>query len=357
MPELSANRALRGGLTATILICLLGCVAGFCTGQEPQEEDGLWPTPRMIQLITERVVNDMSLRYGLDEQQKALLKEQAAKRVPQFMEKHQAVMKRLLNEVVGQNILGQAPTVQQMADWSKRALPVAREGMDEVEGIYRTMRPLLRPEQAARWGRDHFTFRLGYSLGEAKLRSFAEGRFDPREWRTPLPGPHQSEQDIMQGARKAGFYVFPLGVGPANLPGAAAGEVSQTPTAPRAGVGARRSADVGKGEDETYVPPDQWESYTKKFIAQRQLDEGQRIAAVSIMKEMRQRATDYRKAHRSDYARLQQALTRGEGGPTADVKAELSDLDRPVQDLFKEFRDRLDQLLTESQRRLEFPDR
>jgi hypothetical protein len=238
-----------------------------------------------------------------------------------------------------------------MADWSKQALPVAREGMDEADAVYRTMRPTLRPEQTARWDRDHFTFRLGYALAEAKLRSFAQGRFDPREWRTPLPGPHQTEAEIMQGARKSGFYVFPLGVGPANLPGAAAEGASQTPSKGGGTVQVGRSADTGRGPDETYVPLDQWENYTKKFIARRQLDEGQRTSAMTIMKEMRERALGYRNAHRDDYARLQKASAHGKGEAAADLKAELAELDRPLQELFKEFRDRLDQLLTESQRR------
>ncbi|MBN1344781.1 MAG: hypothetical protein JXQ73_18960, partial [Phycisphaerae bacterium] len=180
--------------------------------------------------------------------------------------------------------------------------------------------------QRTEWGRTHFLAKVGFALAESKLRSFAEGRFDPREWHSPFPGPHQKTNEIVEQGNQAGLDTTPPPHLLSSIAGAIGVDGAAAPTA--AGSPSRRGERAVDAPD--YLPLDEWESYTKTFIKRFQLDEGQKTSATAILKEMRGRAEIYRRGH----------ATEREAMAT------------PLRELFDEFRSRLDGLLTESQRQL-----
>ncbi len=314
---------------------------------EPEANESLWPTARMVQLIAERVVDDHALRYGLDEHQTARFRQQIVELIPTFLEKHRKVLEPVIVDVLVQHISGEVPTPEVVAGWAQKVLPILKEGVDKWDGAYQHMRPHLRPAQRRRWGRDHFYAKLGLSLAQAKLRSFAAGGFDPREWHQPLPGPYLEDREIISKAKKAGLDTT---LPPDLISGVAAAiGVGRTPTqspAPVAGPSRPQQ------REDDYVPLDKWESYTKQFIKRFQLDEGQQTAAMAVLKEMRERATSYRDAHRQAMRQAEKDLRSARGQARGHVQAELNELQAPLDRMFEEFRARLDGLLTESQRRL-----
>jgi len=337
-----------------MLALVAGHAVGFLVGAaraEEQKTETIWLTPRMTQLLVERILNDVTGRYGLDEQQKALFQEEVVKRVPAFLEKNRPALEPVLTEVLEQYISGRPPTTQQAADWAGKMLPAVREAVEEVEAAVRVMRPHLRPEQIAHWGRDHFQFRLGCTLAEAKLRSYAAGRFDSREWGVglPLPGPHQGEQEIFQQARQAGLSTTP----PPSLI-SAWGSPRRSTTGPGLqGLGSQRgrSGPQPAGSSVESVEPDQWEAYLQKFIVAYRLDEGQKTSAAAILKDVQGQAQTHRQNHALEYARLARALAAASSEEVSRLQADLAALDTPMRELFEEFKNRLDQLLNESQRR------
>lgn len=337
-----------------IAVCALltGCVWNRMTwiaSAEEQKTESLWLTPRLTQVLVDRILNDVTERYKLDERQKVLFQEQVTKRVPAFLDKHRPVLEPVLNELVEQYISGRTPTTQQVAGWASKILPPAREAVEEVEAAVRVMRPYLRPEQTAHWGRDHFQFRLGCTLAEAKLRAYSEGRFDASEWTMPLPGPHQGEQEIFQQARRAGLSTTP----PRSLISSwsSMGRSTTASALQRLGSQGGRSGSESYGAATESVEPDQWEAYLKKFISVHRCDEGQKTSGLAILKDVQGRAQAHRQEHAPEYARLARAVLGASGDEVSRCQDELMALDAPVVNLFEEFRGRLDQLLTESQRR------
>jgi hypothetical protein len=341
------NRVLFGMPVVCMLVAMT--VAADAPDGEP-DEGGLWPTPRMIQVFAERVINDLASRYGLDDTQKSRLRDRLSKWIPQTFERHRARLQPVLNEVIEQHLSGRVPTTQQMADWSSKALPAAREVMEGADETYKAMRPYLRPDQVNRWGRDQFQFRLGFTLGEAKLRSWAEGRFEAREWHAPLPGPHQGEERIRQQAAQAGLQTQPPPEPVIySLPGAMGQAARVAPPMIGSDPGRRNTG----ATPEAYLPLDQWESHARRFIAQHQLDEGQKTSVMAILKEVQGRARAYRRSHRHDYDRLEKILRQSKGDDIEGARADLAALDGPLREQFEEFCRRLDGLLTDAQRRLD----
>jgi len=318
--------------------------AGVAAAPEPQ--DGFWPTPRMVELVVERLIDDTALRFGLDGRQRALFRKRFEALVPSLLAKHRAVLEPLFADILLQHLSGEAPTSQKVAGWAKTGLPILREAMGRWDKVYQGMRPELRPEQRAKWAREHFVFKLGYGLAEAKLRSFAAGRFDPREWHTPLPGPYQPKDEILTQAERAGMNTRqPLD--PFNRVIGGMGRRIVPP-----GPGASWSRRRFDRASEAYLPLDRWEAYTHQFIQRFELDQGQRTSAMAILKEMRQRARDYRKRHARELSRVRSSLRRAKGDERARLRDEFDELERPCRELFDEFRGRLDRLLSESQRAL-----
>jgi len=332
------------------VICLTAnAETAGAAAEEP--EDSLWPTPRQIELLTERIMEEHCLRYGFDQQQRKLFRERFAKIVPALMGKHRKAMEPVLMDVLVQHVSGEIPKAEQMAEWSQKVLPVVKEGMQEWDAVYQSMQPHLRRDQRKRWGRDHFMFKMGFNLAEAKLRDFARGNFDPSKWHDIMPGPHQRADEVLSQAKDAGMNTTP----PPSLLGSAVGGVGAgRPPGPMAGAPGRTKS---VRPSEAYVPLDRWQGYTQTFIKRHQLDEGQKTSAMAILREMRTRAKKYGDGRAAERARLKKLHGKSSGADRAAAKAELDRLEGPLRELFEEFRTRLNQLLTESQRELIAPAR
>ncbi len=94
------------------------------------------------------------------------------------------------------------------------------------------------------------------------------------------------------------------------------------------------------------IPLDAWGTYVEDFITRYQLDAKQAQQSRLILSELRKRADEYRMAHKPDYAAAEQIAQ------VADRNKEIARLDKPVQDIFLELKDRLDRIPSEAQRKL-----
>jgi len=94
-----------------------------------------------------------------------------------------------------------------------------------------------------------------------------------------------------------------------------------------------------------------WEKYVRDFIPRHGLTPAQEAAALSILKELQTRAAHFRKANAARIAEAERI---------ADAKARqkrLDDLNKPLDRLFEELKERLGGLLTATQRDAAKPDK
>lgn len=91
---------------------------------------------------------------------------------------------------------------------------------------------------------------------------------------------------------------------------------------------------------------DDWNRYVQAFIGKYQLDEHQAQQCWQIHGELKKRADEYLKAHKSDY----DAVGRIDNKNLA--AKELKDLNKPVMDMFGELKTRLNNIPTDEQRKV-----
>jgi len=273
----------------------------------------------MCLVVIERFVDDMAPGYGFDERQRRLLLERLKKAAPPALEQHREVLEPVISDILVQYVTGEMPTPEQVAEWSEKLLPSYRELGSVWEETYQYMLPHLRPAQRSQWRRAYFVYKLGYTMGEAKLKSLAQGRFDPRELGRPWPGPHRGPGGILEEAKKAGMDPVPS-------PGP-------------------RSSSYRK----PHAQLDSWEKHARQFIQRHQLDEGQATSVLAILRDTQEQARAYRRRHAKKLAHLDVRLREAKGEALAEVMEELDELERPLRGLFREFHARLDGLLVDSQ--------
>jgi hypothetical protein len=312
---------------------------------ESPPDEGLWPTRRMFEVVIERLVEDMVPDYDLDGRQRNLLNDRLKKVVIPRVEGRRKELESVIRGALIQHITGEVPTTQQVTDWSKQVVPLLKETGEVWDEMYRYMLPHLRPEQRKVWRNAYFRFRLGFTLAEAKFRSWSRGKFDRTELGKPFPGPHRGPHATTRFATEAGLDITP----PPHVRDPVLGEMDDA---------SRRPPDTDEPEDAAktdgskrrYVPLDRWQSHTKQFIKRHGLDEGQKTSAMAILKDIRRRANTYEELHGAEIKRLKKSLSKARGDARERLGNELSELEQPLVSLFEELRARLDELLTKSQK-------
>ena len=94
------------------------------------------------------------------------------------------------------------------------------------------------------------------------------------------------------------------------------------------------------------IPLDDWGKYVEGFIARCKLDGKQTQQCQQILKELRRRADEYRLAHKEDYKVVEQVKE------VAAHNEQLSQLDKPILEMFTELKTRLNNIPTDAQRKL-----
>lgn len=122
--------------------------------------------------------------------------------------------------------------------------------------------------------------------------------------------------------------------------------------------------------NKNYVPPpvptatqpqeDWWDGYVRNFIQKYELNDAQSEAAMSILRECKDRAKSYKKSRAQDFAKAAQRL-RDARNPKLPPEVQRSKirlwkkeddaLKKPILDLFQELKDRLDKIPTNAQRK------
>lgn len=130
-----------------------------------------------------------------------------------------------------------------------------------------------------------------------------------------------------------------------------------------AGGGAATAGTVGVATGQVqprvkFVPESEWEAYTRKFIETHKLDEGQRNAALAILKDCQERGRSYVDSRRERFEQLEKDKA-GLGKLSGEERTKRTtlldqrerDLRRPIDQIFeRQLKPRLEKLLTARQR-------
>ena len=295
-------RRIRLGMAAVVATTFAAVAAAQQHTSPPPESDDDGSSRRLgfwnVEVMIDRACKQIKTRYSLNEQQDAYTRKLMAKRVKGFLDKHESEVRRLLMEVMMARTSGKPPTPEQMKGWAQRALPIYEDAKKEILTANDDWREILDSKQQKIHDFDMKLAHANFAQTDERIHRWAEGGFD---------------------AERDGFV--------------------------------RRRHTRGTPPNIT----DFWETYVNRFIESYKLDADQTATARAILKDCRGRARSYEQTHKAEIVearkRFSDARQQGDQDRVNEIQKELVELNRPISDLFKELRERLDQIPTAQQRR------
>jgi len=300
-----------GGLLLTAAMAWAD--AGKGSGTATQSVWKMWNVDRMI----ERATMQVSRRYKLTPEQEAFTRKLMATKVRQFLEKYEDDIRYLLTQAMKYQMAGTPPTPEEVQRLTKRFMPLFEEAKRQILEANSQFREILTDEQKKKHDVDLQVTKHNFEVLQERLNRWAAGGFDPeKDFRPP-----RKRRPAGAGAR--GGDRRPRVIGPG-------GRVERT--------------------------LDYWDLYVRRFINRYKLDAAQTKQAMSILADCKKRALEYRTSHKEDFQKVQDKIRRllGKKDARKDLEAaykELRELSKPINDIFQEMKQRLDQIPTEAQRR------
>lgn len=289
------------------------------------DRDGLWLSPKLMDLMLARWADAIGRKYDLKDEQRAKLREMAVSRWGGFLRDNASTVQPVINDLIEMRLGLEPPEKKHIQEWAKQALPVFEQVRGQLQASTQDFRQLLDPQQRVEFEVDALKLRVGLQWAQQKLEQWGEGEVDPDDLWTP-PG-ERRERRAELGRRR---------------------EESKE-TAKSAGSGEKAA---GAEKDQVLQELELWDRYVQSFMRLYQLDEGQRDAVLSVLNEMKERALAHRERHREDIERLEERIGSFSGSDEEleALKKELTELYGPIDDMFNELKERIEQIPTASQR-------
>jgi hypothetical protein len=283
--------------------------------------EGLWPSPKLLNLMLQRWAEEACEEYDLDGEQRAKVREATVKRFESFLTENRSQIQPLANEFIEMRMTLEPPSKERVQAWADRALPVFEKSRDKIRESNDEFRKVLRPLQRAKFEIDALQMNAGMAIAEQKLKGWKEGEVDKDVFWEPLPAERRQRREERRKRRADG----------------AQSVEAVSPKTPA---------------DQIVAELDRWEKYVADFVLMYNLDEGQRTTALSCLSELKERAITHRDRRREDIARLEYRIEHNaaDDAPLDELKKQLSELYGPIDDMFKELQTRLEMLPTAKQR-------
>jgi hypothetical protein len=305
------------------LLCVTLVITWACAaipsparGDDPEAEKARDEVYRMLPVdsMIRQAAENVSRRYNLNEEQTRFTHDMMVKRVTKFLEEHEDELWPLVRELVRHQQQGKALDADTARRLGKIAQPIFEEAREAILEANEEWRDILNDQQKLL--HDYDLQEMGRTFGDM------EQRFD--QWE--------------QGRAEANQGIFPEP------------RVDQPPIVnpPAPEEGKSTTARVIRQKEEW------WDGYVEGFIKDYELDEGQITTARSILKEMKERAAAYRRAHKAEFDETEKkaadALKAADRQKHRAAIEEERKLSQPIGEMFGELKERLDKIPRPAQR-------
>ncbi len=271
------------------------------TGQDPRQQAQGFMSMWNPQVMIDRSVRQAARRYKLTPEQEELARKMTTDGANAFLDKHEMEIRSLLREAIEARMAGGPPSAEKVQEWAKRVAPLFEEGQKAILEGNQQFRDCLSDEQKKIFDADQKILREQVVMARDRLTGWTQGKFNPEtDW---FPPPRRS---------------------PATQPG--------------------------------QPNIDRWDLYVRGFINRYKLDDAQTSTAMAILADSKNRATEYYYSCKADIEAANQRLKEVLADPTrkeesAEARKQLEDLNRPIDKLYAEMQQRLNQIPTDEQRK------
>ncbi len=285
-----------------------------------QNQDGLWPTPKLMNSLLLRWTAKLSQQYELDDAQHEELQKEILKRWPAFLQENRRNIQPLVNQFLEMRMAMEPPRKEDVQLWAKHAQPILEgisqqilEGATEVRGV-------LTPDQRIIFDTDQLQLAAGLQLARTKIQAWEKGDIEPTDFWQPTPQARTQSNDSPSGTPAPPTSVLP------NM--------------------------------DALIPIDQitkelsvWDEFVLNFIKRYALNESQQDAARSILTEMKQRALAHRDHNREAINALETSIRQNPGTEKEldTIRKNLVSLYGPIDTMFETLRRRIRAIPTKNQ--------
>jgi len=283
--------------------------------------EGIWPTPKLLNLMLRRWLEESCEQYDLSEDQRSGLREDFVEEWTEFFSENRSSLQPLVNEFIEMRVGLEPPGREIVQSWAERMSPVFEKGRDQIRKSQSQFREVMQPMQRIRFEAEALQMNAALSFAELKLKQWQEGEFDDDDFWDGKPGDNSQRDQRRRKRREQEREI--------------AAQADSSPPA-----------------DQISLEMDAWRQYVEQSVESFRLDEGQRTTALSCLKELQERALAHRDRRREDISRLEEKIREAPESDEelADVKRQLTELYGPVDEMFRELKARIESLPTSEQR-------
>lgn len=308
-------------------------------GRDRQPESLFFTRP-IMNLVIDRITEELSHRYDFDEDQLWTTRELLKDRFPDWFLENRGEVIQLANEYIEVVIGNEPPSPEQVAVWAERVQPLMSEFNDMVVDTTEDMRPYLTEEQRVILDAETAAFNVGMQYMNSRMEVWQAGGYDPEtEW-PRSDGFRQKERERVEQLREEQDFARQQ----TYVEAGAMGMTPQEYAAAQGRTGSGATAADGK-------PKDDWERYVDAFIQRYDLNKAQKNQAYRILRS-RQKARDrYLSRKLDDINELQARLKSVEAPEEREqIRARFQQLNEPLERYFQDIKDKLEGIPTRAQR-------
>jgi hypothetical protein len=266
-----------------------------------------WRFAERIEKMTELVKD----RYSLTDNQAIRFRSRIFREAIGFMVSNADVIAKQTGEYVEMRVKHEPMTAERIARWTREGDQLITESMRRIETMTRRMKHELPAAQGSLLDKDFEALNRRMEDVEILRERWKQGGWKPQDF-----GLNPKTHPLLTG--QAIPIPPPQGTNSAN---------------PASGKPVASVKYPYKPTDETT-----WARYVREFIRKHNLDPGQRSAIHSILSELEQRASDFRKTHAADQS------------PPKPGSQRNIHPDEIIESMFAELKSRSEALLTKVQR-------
>jgi hypothetical protein len=314
----------------------------------------MWDVDKRMRHATDMIRE----RYGLNDEQVKKAQSLYVRNALAFFIKHGETIVPLAREIIETRLENRPYTPEMVAKWAKSLRPIAEEWMRTTNTeLGKFAAENLTPEQRQKLEKDMAV--MSQHAGET-LRDAARwerGEWQPSMWgldKDPIHAPLQAELEKRSGRAVMAGHRAPSEAGQPSSPTAP----PPGPPPPRVARGPVRLGDQPAGgvqvtprQPSAPLPDeDQWVAYVRQFITRYALDESQKSSAFAVLKDMQERAQNYRGSHSEEIKRLEESLKQAKSPEERNsIQSELREALKGIDQLFEELKTRLQSIPTAEQ--------
>ncbi len=279
-----------------------------------QDRPGSMLSDGMVKALLKRSAYELARKLKMDDEQTRQLSQRANEVWMPFFAKHRTEVAPVVDRMLQAQWDPDLPSAEEAQDWARKALNVHELLVEQMAKSNQEIAKLLTPEQLDKFRRLAAQFDGGLKWFKGELEKMERGELRETAW----AGRRLSRQERRRRYDRQREQ--------------------------------KQSDQILSSPEVLAVTVGAWDAYVTQFVAQFNLDDAQKLAAGSVLGDVKARAEQYSKVHADELQAATNEMAQATKEQRKSIIDDQAELMQPLNELFAELKSRLEQIPTEAQR-------